>query len=377
MATTVFPSSEFRTELKKRGGATSARCYQCATCSSVCELAQEDEPFPRRQMLLAQWGLVDQLATDPTVWLCHQCNDCTSRCPRDAKPGDVMQTLRAMMVEYLSTPKFMGKLVGKAKATWPLLIGIPFAFWILYVQITTGFSNIPSEGTIERWADYVSHVTIDVTFILIALWVVVAILSSATRYWKLLGQGATRKGTFLSNLIPVLIEILFHKRFGSCSTKNTRKTWHLLFVLGFVAAFITTLAAMGADYLGGAAAPLPLPGEASDKGNWVWIKWVGNIGAVLLVVGGVMLVLNRLTGGASVGATTAFDSFFLFMAVMVGVTGSVTELARYTLAPSVGIWIYIAHLSFIMCLFATFPYCKFAHIVYRTMSMVHQRMAAK
>jgi quinone-modifying oxidoreductase subunit QmoC len=371
---TVFPSSEFRSELKKRGGATAARCYQCATCSSVCELAKEDDPFPRRQMLLAQWGFVDQLAADPTVWLCHQCNDCIARCPRDAKPGDVMQTLRALMVEHLSTPSFMGKLVGKAKVTWPLLIGIPFAFWIIFVQLYNGFT-VP-EGDFV-WAKFVPHWMIDTTFILIVLGVVAAILSSAIRYWKLLGQGASRTGTFLGNLIPVAMEILFHKRFGTCSTKNTRKNWHLLFVLGFVAAFITTLAAMAADYGFSVPAPLPLPFEGAENGNWVWIKWVGNIGAVLLVFGGAMLVINRWTGGESVGATTAFDSFFLFVAVMVGVTGSVTELARLTLTPSVGIWIYIAHLSFIMCLFATFPYSKFAHIVYRTMAMVHERMAQK
>jgi quinone-modifying oxidoreductase subunit QmoC len=363
---TVFPSSEFRGELKKRGGATSARCYQCATCSSVCELAQENDPFPRRQMLLAQWGLVDQLAADPTVWLCHQCNDCTTRCPRDAKPGDVMQTLRALMVEHLSTPKFIGKLVGNAKVTWPLLIGLPFAFWIIFVQLYTGF-EMPTGDFV--WAKFVPHWMIDTTFILIVLWVVAAIFSSAMRYWNLLGQGESRNGTFVGALVPVITEILFHKRFGTCATKNTRKTWHLLFVLGFIAAFITTLAAMAADYGFAMPAPIPLTN---------WIKWVGNIGAVLLVVGGVMLVINRFfSGGESVGATTAFDSFFLFVAVMVGVTGSVTELARLTLTPSVGIWIYIAHLSFIMCLFATFPYSKFAHIVYRTLAMVHEHMAKK
>ena len=376
MTTTVIPSTEFRNELKKRGGATAARCYQCATCTAVCELAQEDEPFPRRQMILAQWGLVDQLAADPAVWLCHQCNDCTIRCPRDAKPGDVMLVIRSLLVENLSTPKFMGKLVGKAKTTWPLLLGIPFAFWIIAVSLFNGgFGTIAQDDKIEAWADYVPHLTlIDPVFILIALWVVIAIASSATRYWKLLGQGVTRSGSFMSHLIPVVKEILFHKRFSSCGTKNTRKTGHLLFLFGFIGAFITTLAAMAVDYGFGMPAPLAVP-FVDEQGNGYWIKWIGNISAVLLVVGGLMLVFNRLGGGASVGATTAFDSFFLFVAVMVGVTGSVTELARYTLTPGVGIWIYIAHLSFIMALFATFPYCKFSHIVYRTLSMVHERMA--
>ena len=54
----------FRDELRRRGGASAFRCYQCATCSSVCQLAPTEAPFPRRQMLYAQWGLADKLAAD-------------------------------------------------------------------------------------------------------------------------------------------------------------------------------------------------------------------------------------------------------------------------------------------------------------------------
>ena len=66
-------------------------------------------------MLLAQWGLVDQLAGDPAVWLCHQCADCSERCPRDAKPGDVLQGLRAAVIRALAFPGFAGSLVGNAR----------------------------------------------------------------------------------------------------------------------------------------------------------------------------------------------------------------------------------------------------------------------
>ena len=37
-------------------------------------------------------------------------------------------------------------------------------------------------------------------------------------------------------------------------------------------------------------------------------------------------------------------------------------------------WFYVCHLAFITTLFATFPYSKFAHMVYRTLAMVHERM---
>ena len=97
----LLPSRAFRDELFSRGGSGATQCYQCATCSSVCELAPEGAPFPRQQMLYAQWGLADRIAADPAVWLCHQCNDCTARCPREANPGDVMHVVRSLAVENL------------------------------------------------------------------------------------------------------------------------------------------------------------------------------------------------------------------------------------------------------------------------------------
>ena len=60
----VEPDLDFINEVGALGGEDLKKCYQCATCSSVCELAPEDAPFPRRQVLWAQWGLVDRLATE-------------------------------------------------------------------------------------------------------------------------------------------------------------------------------------------------------------------------------------------------------------------------------------------------------------------------
>src|SRR5512144_1883679 len=103
----ITVSRDFREELARRGGDAASRCMQCATCSSVCDLSTPDTMFPRRQILWAQWGLADRLAADPSIWLCHQCNDCTARCPRDARPGDAIQAIRAVMIAELASPKWL------------------------------------------------------------------------------------------------------------------------------------------------------------------------------------------------------------------------------------------------------------------------------
>jgi quinone-modifying oxidoreductase subunit QmoC len=361
-ASELMPSAEFRAKLGARGGETAARCYQCATCSSVCQLAQDDAPFPRRQMLRAQWGLGDELAGDPAVWLCHQCNDCTVRCPRDAKPGDVMQTVRSLAIEELAIPSFMGKLVAGAGSTWPLLIGLPLAFWIAALYAINGL-QIPAE--IHAYKEIVPHWLIYAVFYPLSGLVALAIGASAWRFWNLLGKNGARSGLFVSNLIPVLIEIATHKRFGSCEATGSRRWGHFGLMWGFVFAAATAGFAVLAETVLKVATPLPLINP---------IKLLGMTSGVLLLFGGAVVVYNRLIGGNRTGASTAFDNFFFFVVLLIVLTGVFTMLGRLLFPPALAAWIYIVHLGAAVTLFATFPYSKFAHMVYRTLAMVHERM---
>ena len=65
MPTTVAPDLQFIRNLKEFGGDTLKSCYQCATCSVVCPISTDDNPFPRKEMIWAQWGMKDKLVTDP------------------------------------------------------------------------------------------------------------------------------------------------------------------------------------------------------------------------------------------------------------------------------------------------------------------------
>ena len=51
----VEPDVRFVKELKALGGDTLKKCFQCATCSVVCPISPEEQPFPRKEMIAAQW----------------------------------------------------------------------------------------------------------------------------------------------------------------------------------------------------------------------------------------------------------------------------------------------------------------------------------
>jgi len=383
-------SSDSRREFLRLGGENAMHCYQCATCSSVCELAPADNPFPRRQILLAQWGLFDELMGDPGPWLCHQCNDCSVRCPRDVRPGDIMASLRAMTVEKLAFPNFLGSLVGNVQKSWPLLVFGPILFWVVLLGLTTGFGEVETHHGLVAgptmgqyfYDALVPHSLIYIVNFAAVGFVCLALFMSGTKFWKLMGDKQKRSGSFIGALIGVVIAIAFHTRFSSCERGVPKRRWgHFMVMWGFVGAAVAS--GFAVVFLYADTPPFSwffaLP-FFSDIGYPVpithWNKWLANISAVLLVVGGIMLFANRLNKGDKlVGHTTAFDRFFLWLVLAVIATGVLTEVFRFVIpVPMAGLVVYVVHLGVVLSLFLTLPYSKFAHIFYRTLAMVHERM---
>ncbi len=132
-AVLVRPDLKVVEEIIASGGGDLKQCMQCANCSVVCELAGEHDPFPRKEMVWAQWGLEDRLVSDPDIWLCHQCNDCSSRCPRGARPGDVLAALRRHAVHYFAIPRFLARWVNQA-GMLPVTLLVPVVLLALAVM---------------------------------------------------------------------------------------------------------------------------------------------------------------------------------------------------------------------------------------------------
>jgi len=370
----VTSSTEFRRTLQARGGARANRCFQCATCTSVCELSTPEHPFPRSQVLAAQWGLQGRLVGDPALWLCHQCHDCSVRCPRDVKPGDVMQVLRGMVVEKLAVPRFLGWVFGHVQWTWPLLIGLPILAWAAYLYGWTGLAvPIREHGLV--YGDVVPHGAIYCWFFTLSGYLALVVGVSAWRFWRAMGAHDDRPPSdaraFCGALWPVLWEIATHKRFASCGAAKPRRWGHLALLWGFVGAAVTSAFLIVVMY--GFHMELPLPQSH-------WIKLLGNFSAVLLVFGCGSLIYYRVKDGITsdvAGTSNPLDVFFLAVVTTVVATGVVIEIGRYVLHAQVAAALYVVHLGAVTCLFLTIPYSKFAHLVYRTLALVHERLVQR
>ncbi|GBE12119.1 sn-glycerol-3-phosphate dehydrogenase subunit C [bacterium BMS3Bbin14] len=389
MSMNVQPDLDFIKDIKSAGGDTLKKCFQCATCSVVCPLSSDDNPFPRREMVFAQWGLKEKLVGDPNIMLCHQCGDCTAYCPRGAKPGDVLGAIRAYTYKYFGWPAGLAKLASAGK-NMPVLIGIP-AVIIFVVWLISGGMTIPSAAEFARdgYGHFFGHwdfrwLAKNVFFIdLIILPTVALSIYAAYRgvsaMWQKMAEGAgvgealyrPSVAQFVKELLwPSLVEIVQHTRFKKCVANADRIKGHLPLLLSFLALFfVTVYSAFTQDFLG-----IFIPSMHGPLSMWNPVKILANVGAIALIVGVGILWGNRSRMEMDGQAThTFYDWFLIWMIMGVGVTGLAAELLRLIGVASVGYVVYYLHLISVMMLFLYMPYTKFAHLVYRTFAMAFER----
>jgi quinone-modifying oxidoreductase subunit QmoC len=374
------PDRQFIEELARSGGGDLKQCFQCATCSAVCDLSNGKSPFPRREMHWAQWGLKERLIADPNVWLCHQCNDCSTHCPRGARPGDVLAAVRQVAVRHYSVPRFLASWANSGKYL-PLVLLLPLALILGTLALRDPLGNALGFGEEHAfYAEFFPHWLLIGFYGFFTGLAFLAAVLGVLRFWSAMktadvaaGAYAPERGLWAS-IGRTVKSIVQHDRFGRCRTQGSRRVAHLTAFYGFLALYVVTLWAVADLYVN------PSLGIASmyPFGLLHPMKILANVGGVLLVFGCGWAIADRLRGGPGAAASTAFDWIFVWLLLGVGVTGFATEVLRFAVDPgaSAGLEttahvVYVIHLVLVFQLLVYLPYSKFAHVLYRTVAIVY------
>jgi quinone-modifying oxidoreductase subunit QmoC len=370
----IVPDSAFIKSIRKAGGDTLKKCYQCATCSVVCKLSTDESPFPRQEMFLAQWGLKDRILRDPNVWACHQCNDCSIHCPRGARPGDVLAAVRAYTFENFSFPKFMGKALA-SPAALPLLLLVPalVLLGLMYISAPTtptGEFMFMQAGVPIDFNFFLPHSTIDAFFVFGMILIFIFAAVGFLRFWRMLNSNVDSDISFVKGLILTVQEILTHSKFFKCGANKPRAIAHYLVLGGFVSAMIATAMVFVLIFIPHYIdlpslwnLPLELPNP---------VKIFGALGGIGLLTGGGILIYRRWTDRDGVGANGYVDYLFLYIIFLTGLTGMMSWIGRSYIAYATFAYIsYFIHLVLVFFLLWYMPYSKFAHMIYRTLALIY------
>jgi heterodisulfide reductase subunit C len=107
--------SEIRTKrnflverIEELSGENIFACYQCGKCSAGCPMVEEMEILPNQVILYVIRGLDEVLETN-TPWVCAQCYQCGTRCPKNVDITKIMEALRLLKlrknIDYIKIAK--------------------------------------------------------------------------------------------------------------------------------------------------------------------------------------------------------------------------------------------------------------------------------
>lgn len=375
----VQPDRAFIDAVIACGGGDLKKCFQCATCSVACGLSTDRAPFPRKEMHWAQWGLKDRLMADADIWLCHQCNDCSNRCPRQARPGDVLAAVRRQAVQHYAVPHRFASWVNNP-GTLPFMFLVPAVLLavalLLRDPLAAALGMAQPDGF---YAEFFPHWLLISFFSLFVGLALLGAIVGVVRFWRAMGGADAASGLttpaagVVASVLGALGTIFWHDRFRECEARRSRHWTHLFAFYGFLALFVTTVWAVIDLYV------LPLFGVASAYPFDLThpMKFVANAGAILLIMGSGKAIWDRSTGDA-VETSTAFDWIFAWLLLAIGVTGLVIEILRFAAQADVGSGfvttayaLYFIHLVLVFGLLVYLPYSKFAHVFYRTVALVY------
>ncbi|MBC8423648.1 quinone-interacting membrane-bound oxidoreductase complex subunit QmoC [bacterium] len=372
----VEPDLDFIRTLGGRIGPDFKKCMQCGTCAATCSLSPESASFPRKEVIWAAWGWKDRLVRDPDVWLCYQCNDCSTRCPRGAHPGDILAAVRQESIIHYARPRFLARWVNDIRYI-PLLLAIPALLLLLALRLrdpidrALGISAGAGERIVYAYSSHFPHWLLNGFFLGCAALVLLGAVLSARRFWRAMkaslerDAGATPVRGVWSSLGATLKNVVRHDNFAVCSTAHIRYVSHPLFFFGFFSLSVVTLWVITSGI------------NPLIRGEFVypfafWSPWkiLANLGGLAVVAGCILTIRERLFGTAYNTAGNYYDWSLLITLILVALTGFLTEIWHYFRMEPHRHIAYFAHLVFVFTLIVYMPYAKFAHVVYRTTALV-------
>jgi quinone-modifying oxidoreductase subunit QmoC len=379
------PDISFIRTIRESGQDSFKKCFQCGTCSATCDISPQRAPFPRKEMLWASWGQKNRLLHDPDIWLCHQCHDCSTKCPRGARPGDLLAAVRQETIIHYAEPGFLGRWVNQPQAI-PLLLGFPALLLGLLLLLKNplekffGLAGPAGEKIVFANSNLLPHWLLNSFFLLFTVMAVVVLVRGVRRFWRGLiefhGPAGAKPpaAVLLRCLLAVLKKSLTHDEFSRCTSAYPRFLSHFCLVFGFIALGLVSFWVVTARYN-----PL-IPGDFVYPLNvFNPLKIMANLGGLALLYGCLRLIRERLlTTKQPADSVSMYADWALLVTLLaVGATGFISEILHYARIVPLRHIVYFSHLVFVFALLIYLPYSKFAHFIYRTTAMTYAEFAGR
>ncbi len=84
--------------VREISGVNPLKCMKCGKCSATCPAFNEMDIKPHQFVSYVANNNVEELVKSESLWKCLSCFACVERCPRDVKPGKIIDAARQLVV---------------------------------------------------------------------------------------------------------------------------------------------------------------------------------------------------------------------------------------------------------------------------------------
>ena len=89
-------------QIKEISGVNPLKCMKCGKCSASCPSYNEMDIKPHQFVSYVQNGDIESLVSSKSLYKCLSCFACIERCPRDVKPGKLIDAARQIVIRQRS-----------------------------------------------------------------------------------------------------------------------------------------------------------------------------------------------------------------------------------------------------------------------------------
>jgi citrate/tricarballylate utilization protein len=354
-------------ETTSEGARVLAICNACRYCEQYCPAFRALE-----ERLTFATADLHYLAN-----LCHGCGECLYACqyaPPHEFAINVPQTLARLRVqsyEQYAWPAALGTLFRRQSVTAALLLAATLSAAMLGAAWLANGAALRAPGAGAEFYAVVPHAAMATLFGGVGLLVVAALAVGLVRCRRELraarasAHTAAPAGDAGGALGDVLTLRHLHTGGQDCVTALEvrtpwRRRWHHATFYGFALCFAATCVATLYHFMG---APAPYAYTSLPV-------LLGTAGGLLLVVGPAGLLLQHRDPLLSDTTERDLDRSFLVLLLLTALTGLLLLALRH--GPFMG-YLLVVHLGVVLALFATLPYGKFVHGLYRAAALVQFR----
>jgi len=341
-------NTEFGKKLEKYGGFDFNACYNCGTCTAVCSLSTEEDSFPREMLRFSVLGLEGEIKSSLKPWLCYYCGQCSTYCPQEANPGELMMTLRRWLTAEYDWTKLSGLLYRSLPAA--IVAMVLAAAGVLGFGLSKSFN-----------LEVIMHAGHSFEMIAIASVFGLILLPNIIRMWWFIVVKPGLKVPFtryVKGLWELLVHMFTQKRSLDCDDNRFRWFEHFILVIGYLGLLFTTVFL---DWF-------------SNESLFVII--LGYVVSITLFIVTIDFVLDRIKKKKEISRySQPSDWMFVIWLLLMGFSAFAVRLFIDLELLESNIWLYLFHLTvLVQWALIIVPFGKWTHFLYRSFAMYFARI---